>query len=391
MLASRRHGILKYSYNSLWNVSVRLADLWRVQDRLPRQGILNPSPAHQTSGKLLMLSSSQEFAGETANLSSTGVVAAVTPTDTFTKDDDSAPDYDKALFLLKNNPPEQRLDIYLPYSEYRALEETWSKFKSQNNIQEEKRYPSLSYNSLMQIATVVATQSALHDCTGAVFREIIASSVKEYLSIPKPNAIRRIADSESTTMRELKADESFLYGRPGESPPRLQVVIECRVGENYKALCRDKDLWIQHLGAKAVVIICFKEAPQFKTAGTALENINDVVTEVKIMEQHAARAMARSLEEGRYGPIEYRNHTWVGEVNELFVEVWRANGRPPVRKCQALQMPVFCAAYESQEELALHEYLQSPRDWASPIVRPTSTLTIALYHHLPVENYLLLC
>ncbi|KAK9358395.1 hypothetical protein V1504DRAFT_487228 [Lipomyces starkeyi] len=264
-----------------------------------------------------MLSSSREFAGETANLSSTGAVAAVTPTDTFTKDDDSAPDYDKALFLLKNNPPEQRLYIHLPYSEYRALEETWSSL-SRKRIFKRRR------------ATVVTTQSALHDCTGAVFREIIASSVKEYLSIPKPNAIRRIADSESTTMRELspdnmsmsskEADESFLYGRPGESPPRLQVVIECRVGENYKSLCRDKDLWIQHL------------VPQFKTAGTALENINDVVTEVKTMEQHGARAMARSLEEGRYGPIKYRNHTWVEEVNELFVEVWRADGRPPVRK-----------------------------------------------------------
>ncbi|KAK9313232.1 hypothetical protein V1524DRAFT_368124, partial [Lipomyces starkeyi] len=50
------------------------------------------------------------------------------------------------------------------------------------------------------------------------------------------------------------------------------------------------------------------------------------------LDSKAARAMARSLEEGRYGPIEYRSYTWVGEVNDLFVEVWRLRGRPPVRK-----------------------------------------------------------
>ncbi|KAK9372135.1 uncharacterized protein V1513DRAFT_427841 [Lipomyces chichibuensis] len=66
---------------------------------------------------------------------------------------------------------------------------------------------------------------------------------------------------DNIAMSSKVPDESFLYERPGGSP-RLQVVIECGVSENYKALCRDKDLWIQHL-----------EAPQFKTARTALENI----------------------------------------------------------------------------------------------------------------------
>ncbi|KAK9242824.1 hypothetical protein V1506DRAFT_555826 [Lipomyces tetrasporus] len=269
-----------------------------------------------------MLNSSSEFTEQTTNLSSTGAMLAVTPTD-------------------MEYPPEQRLDIRLPYCQYRKLEESWSKFKSENNIQEEKRYPSLSYNSLMQIATVVTTQSALHDRTGTVFREIIASSINEYLSMHKPNVMDTIEDYGSMTVSELslddrsmsskEADETFVYERPGK-PPCLQVVIECGVSENYKALCRDKDLWIQHLGAKAVVLICLKEAPRFKTSRAVLENIKYAVAEVERMEQHAARAMALNLEQGHFGPIEYRNHTWVGKVNELFVEVWRADEKSPVRK-----------------------------------------------------------
>ncbi|KAK9345201.1 hypothetical protein V1522DRAFT_436688 [Lipomyces starkeyi] len=218
-------------------------------------------------------------------LLNTSATPALPSSDRFPLNDrDSCSDYDEALFLLKNNPPEQRLDIHLPYSQYVKLEESWSKFKSENNISEER---SLSYNSLMQIATVVTTQSALHDYTGAVFREIIASSVNEYLSIHEPRAIRRIKNYGSGTMTELspygktskEPDQSFGYGRPGLRP-RLQVAIEC--------------------GVK--------------------------------MDQYVAEAMANNLEQDKYGPIEYRSHIWLGKLDEVFVEVWRADGQQPVRK-----------------------------------------------------------
>ncbi|KAK9490523.1 hypothetical protein V1508DRAFT_457756 [Lipomyces doorenjongii] len=164
------------------------------------------------------------------------------------KDRDFSSDYDEALFLLKTNPPEQRL----PYSQY----------------------PSLSYNSLMQIATVVTTQSALHG--RRIFREIIASSV-----IPMP---------------------------------QMQVAIERGFSENYKALCRDKDL------------------PHYKSPRTASENMEDAATAVKNMVKYVAEAMANALEQGNYGPIEYRGHIWVGKLDEVFDEVWKADGQQPVRK-----------------------------------------------------------
>ncbi|KAK9350020.1 hypothetical protein V1523DRAFT_421086 [Lipomyces doorenjongii] len=50
------------------------------------------------------------------------------------KEEKELSDYDQALYLLENNPPEQRLDFHLPYSRYFKLEECWSKIKSARSI-----------------------------------------------------------------------------------------------------------------------------------------------------------------------------------------------------------------------------------------------------------------
>ncbi|KAK9234654.1 hypothetical protein V1525DRAFT_428355 [Lipomyces kononenkoae] len=250
-------------------------------------------------------------------------------------DTNTSSDFKQALYLLKTNPPEQRLDIIMPYSQYVQLENNWSNFKPHS---EEKRYPSLSYDSLLQIATIVTTQSALHGHTGAIFREIIASSVNEYISIHKPGAMPCIRDYGSTTVTDpspsglssKEPDQSFGYSRPGFKP-RLQVAIECGVSEDYKALCRDKDLWIQHMGAKAVMLICIKEKPHYKSPLTAC-NIEDKVAEVEKMDQYVAKVIAKNWEEDNYSQIEYRGHIWLGKLDEFFVEVWRAEEQTPVRK-----------------------------------------------------------
>ncbi|KAK9355618.1 hypothetical protein V1523DRAFT_438440 [Lipomyces doorenjongii] len=328
MVACRFHHFLKYGSNSLWTVSGHLAGLWRLRDLLQGEVLMNRLLSSEMSGNPLKFSHWSESTGSTTERLSTSAMPAVSASDMFLeKDKNSSSDYDEALFLLENNLPEQRLDIPLPYSQYLKLEESWSKFKSENNISEERRYPSLSYNSLMLIATVVTTQSALHDYTGAVFREMIASSVNEYLSIHEPRAIHRIKNYGSTTMKELGP-----YGKTTKEPDHRLVAIECGVSENYDALCRAKDLWIQHLGAKVVILICLKEVPHYRSPRTANESIEDPVAEVEKMEQYVAEAMAKNLEQGNYGPIEYRSHTWLGKLDEVFLEVWRADGQQPVRK-----------------------------------------------------------
>ncbi|KAK9490039.1 hypothetical protein V1508DRAFT_406644 [Lipomyces doorenjongii] len=305
MLAFRFYQFVKFGSNSLWNASVLLSDLWRLRVRLLPSVVLNPAWTSQTSRKRLKLNSSSEFLGSRAVNFSRGEMPAIKPTDMFPGNDEN---YNKALYLLTHNPPEQRLDIPMPYSKYLQLEESWSKFQVDNNILEEKRYPSLLYNALMQIATIITPQSALHDCTAEIIKEIVRSNIDEYLSIHQPRAIGRIQNFGSTT-----------------------VTIECGVSENYNALCRDKNLWINQLGAKVVILICLTEVPRFKNPPTAYEYIKDAAAEADNMGEHATDAMVHNLKRGNYGPIEYRGHIWAGKLEKVFVEVWRAGDGQPLR------------------------------------------------------------
>ncbi|KAJ8096584.1 hypothetical protein POJ06DRAFT_263929 [Lipomyces tetrasporus] len=198
----------------------------------------------------------------------------------------------------------------------------------------------------MQIATIITSQSALHGHTAEIFKEIIRSNIDKYLSIHRPRAIYRIQSYGSTTEESFgpygtnskDPDGSFIYGRPGRAP-RMQVTIECGVNENYSALCRDKNLWINQLGAKAVILICLKEVPRFQNPPTAYAYIKDAAAEADNMAEHGADAMAHNLKRGNYGPIEYRGHIWAGKLDEVFVEVWRAGDEQPVRKWATSNIP----------------------------------------------------
>ncbi|KAK9252547.1 hypothetical protein V1507DRAFT_461064 [Lipomyces tetrasporus] len=63
--------------------------------------------------------------------------------------------YNKAFTLLKENTPEQRLDVQLPYDKFSQLDEAFSELKSAEGISEDQRYPSLAYNSFTETVTLV--------------------------------------------------------------------------------------------------------------------------------------------------------------------------------------------------------------------------------------------
>ncbi|KAJ8103591.1 hypothetical protein POJ06DRAFT_284426 [Lipomyces tetrasporus] len=85
--------------------------------------------------------------------------------------------YNEAFTLLKENSPEQRLDIQLPYE----------------NISEDQRYPSLTYNSLTQTVTVVTSPGSIHEGAARWIDSEIRELVKAYLSIAMESAVRETA------------------------------------------------------------------------------------------------------------------------------------------------------------------------------------------------------
>ncbi|KAK9250953.1 hypothetical protein V1507DRAFT_322684, partial [Lipomyces tetrasporus] len=45
------------------------------------------------------------------------------------------------------------------------------------------------------------------------------------------------------------------------------------------------------------------------------------------MAQSLAETVEANIARGYYGPHEYRGHTWIGELNKAFIEVWRQDSR----------------------------------------------------------------
>ncbi|KAK9337641.1 hypothetical protein LIPSTDRAFT_244102 [Lipomyces starkeyi NRRL Y-11557] len=328
---------MKYGRNNFRNGWALFTILSHVRDRQPLRVLHLPSVAGQMSGRRISFAWSPEL---TASDEKSNTAPVVVPSGTsLRKDKNDMSNYAKALHLLKNNTPEQRLDVHLPYSMYLDLQKSWSKFKEEMDIREDQRYPRLSYNSLDQVATVVTIQRALHEVAAYEFSVEVRTGVREYLSSRSPQECSRIVGTGSTTKRSThgkyaksskEPDGSFFYD-DDDAGLVLRVVIEAGHSEHYGRLLRDKDMWMKGMNAKTVVLICLKESPTFKNPHTAYEDFEDVDLEVVRMKQHIRKVRQTNIEQGFYGPLEYRNHRWFGQMSDAFIEVWRVGMKDPVR------------------------------------------------------------
>ncbi|KAK9491465.1 hypothetical protein V1508DRAFT_405499 [Lipomyces doorenjongii] len=223
---------------------------------------------------------------------------------------DGHSDYDTALDLLKNNLPEQRLDFHLPCCQYLKLEECWSKIRLAENISEDQKYPYLAYDSAAEIATVVTL--------GLMFM----NGARDYLYSHGADAsfVRRIHSAGSTTFKgaygsysrsKKQADGTIVY-TPLDGRSKIMIAIEVGYSQDYTALCRNKDQWIEGRHVKVCVFVGYVEAE--------MEKMCSSIT-----------AMIRDQPQDYYGSIVYRDHKWVGDLMEAFIEVWRANKKQPIR------------------------------------------------------------
>ncbi|KAK9257983.1 hypothetical protein V1519DRAFT_470246 [Lipomyces tetrasporus] len=275
--------------------------LSRAGSRSTRRRILVSSLTRQTcaAGNVFKPASSPEFITGSRDMS-------------LVKDENAPSDYHKALSPLKNNPPEQRLDIPMPYSQYLNLEECWSKTKSARNISEDQKYPYLAYNSCAKHVTVVTAQRTLHEGAALALGDTIISSVRQYLS----------SHGADASLLNKQADGTTMSSREGAAN-KVMIAVEVGYSEHYTAVCRDKDM--------SVSLVCLDELPRFRNPGTLHDHVGDVSAEMDRMAQSFAEKAKNDISQGFYGYIEYRGHKWVGDLNQAFIEVRRANERQPTR------------------------------------------------------------
>ncbi|KAK9427325.1 hypothetical protein V1505DRAFT_358899 [Lipomyces doorenjongii] len=222
-------------------------------------------------------------------------------------DSEALSNYNAAFTLLNDNPPEQRLDVQLPYEKFVQLDAAFSELKSTAGISEDQRYPSLTYNSHTQTVTVVTAPSSIHE--GAA-RWIDHKTIG--LSLYSQSAY-------STKYSPYWIDHHAL---PREG--KVTIVYEVGYSEAYSKLLDDKDIWIHGKGVNVFVLMSFKETPRFAYPATpSYRDITDSRAERAAMSRTVGRTAQLNIEQGYYGPLRYRDHVWAGELKEVFIEVWR--------------------------------------------------------------------
>ncbi|KAK9311921.1 hypothetical protein V1522DRAFT_454484 [Lipomyces starkeyi] len=160
-------------------------------------------------------------------------------------DENTLSDYDKALSRLKNNPPEQRIDIHMPYSQYLKLEECWSKIKLARGISEDQ--------SIQQFVQTVNLTRRIFD------------KAQEYISSHGADAsfYYNICEGGSPTRKGIygnyfrgkkQADGTIMSTREGDME-EVMIAVEVGYSEHYTALCRDKDMWIEEQHVKVCIVV----------------------------------------------------------------------------------------------------------------------------------------
>ncbi|KAJ8103101.1 hypothetical protein POJ06DRAFT_62819 [Lipomyces tetrasporus] len=236
--------------------------------------------------------------------------------------------YNRALNLLKSNPPEGRLDIQLSHAKYLQLEKAFFKLYPESL---ELRYPSLSYDSFTETVTVVTCPGDIHESAALGLLGPIFEDATQYLSSYSEDLASTIRYYGSTTTRDFEGEFEGSRKQPDGGVRykyldgnKVTVVLEAGFSEDYDSLCRSKDMWIDGHGVNVFILLCLTEKPRFKNPTTEYRDIGDVDAAITLMSNCINETFGLNLANNRHAPLLYRGHKWAGELKDVFIEIWRA-------------------------------------------------------------------
>ncbi|KAK9313240.1 hypothetical protein V1524DRAFT_410033 [Lipomyces starkeyi] len=309
-------------------IATPASEISQQSNREPARNATRATPKRTTMDNepaIPVVNSSSESAGSTTEISS-AMSATVSKDTPPVMHDTIISEYEEVFKLLTENPPEQILDVQVPYSKYNQMEAAFSRIKADKNISEDQRYPYLSYNSLTETVTVVTVPNSIHEVVN-IFCECA------------PGLYRNILPLGSTTTDDFEGDYAHSSKQPDGAVaynaigagPRVTIATEVGISQSYKSLCDAKDVWINGHRVKVCMLVYVNELSRFRNPSTAYDSIQDVRTEITTMTQSVAEPMRWYESHSYYGPIVYRRHKWAGELNEAFVEIWRPGKSSPDR------------------------------------------------------------
>ena len=186
------------------------------------------------------------------------------------------------------------------------------------------RYPSFSYNAATSTLIIQCMSSPVHESVVSLFNKRIHAA-----QLKLPRDVERSIRTQ--TGRDYRGFEDRWEGSKKMPNLAIQVknaagnlevkwVLEIGFSETYNDLVDDIKLWLEGRSeVSTVILIKIKETPRYKCPISLDDDLNQLgipLTEVDVLSSDVICT-------GEYGPATYRGKTWVGQISEVIMEVWK--------------------------------------------------------------------
>ncbi|XXG96791.1 YAP1-binding protein 1 [Hypoxylon texense] len=204
----------------------------------------------------------------------------------------------------------------------------WFKLSSELEWGEsDETYPRLSYNSSTSELFVQCMPTPLHQSISNVINEEFIAA-KGSLSRDLRSRTRLSWGVEQNNFRgrwydSNKQPDMAIEVCDANGTPKMKWVLETRFSETYERLVDDARLWLEGTSEVAmVVLVKYNETPRYRCPVDLSDDSGNKLEELGVPSDRGDIVYEDVCLEEPFGPATYRGLTWVGQITEVFLEIW---------------------------------------------------------------------
>jgi hypothetical protein len=151
-----------------------------------------------------------------------------------------------------------------------------------------------------------------------------------------------------------------------DTPNELKWALEVGFSEEYDDLREDLQLWlIGQPTCSMAVLINITESPTYRCP---LDFDLVLCDQLNIPQNPSQITETDFTRQGEYGPVTFKGHQWVGQISEVFLEIWTRNPRTGLVRRRGHRMSILPAdSVSPQFQLADFLFIDNPQmtsfDW----------------------------
>lgn len=122
-------------------------------------------------------------------------------------------------------------------------------------------------------------------------------------------------------------------------PEELKLALEVGFSEEYDDL--REDLWLWLVGqptCSMVILVNITESPKYQCL---LPFALDICDKLNIPQDGSQITATDFYLEGEHGPVKFKGYQWVGQISEVFLELWTCNRRTGLLKRTGPRMSII--------------------------------------------------